>query len=391
MITSEDFLLLSSEQGHALVEQHKETPSHELAFKGLPRAVCSVVAQLSKCKKKLPDHYRVSAIVDDRAYQQCSSSATALAKEYSGASCLDLTMGLGVDSYYLSKRFDRVVSLEMYDLYAQIGCYNFSLLGADNIEVINTSAEEYLLNATERFDMIYVDPARRDDSSRKLLFEDCSPDILSLMDRIFAITDKLVIKASPLFDCDMAQRLFSGYGSLVISAVSYGGECKELLIEISSGVEERNLCGVTVISSSGDVCSFSSGYHNVRELAMVDDVNSARYLYIPDVAFYKMRRLDMSHAGGCEVSSADGVLLSRERVEVSGAGFKVLSVMDYQPAKLKRWLKSSGIKHATIYRKGSRTPGSDIKRSLGLKDGSAAHLVITSHHGRDILFHVEPL
>jgi len=57
---------------------------------------------------------------------------------------LDLTCGLGADALFLSRRFRRVVTLERDATLARIAAENFARLGAGNIEVVCSSAEEYL-------------------------------------------------------------------------------------------------------------------------------------------------------------------------------------------------------------------------------------------------------
>lgn len=391
MITREDFIYLTSSEARELISRHKGEDATKLALKGVPRLVCTAVKSLERCRKKLPDHYRVAAIVDDLAYEQSSSSATASTKHFNGESCLDLTLGLGSDSYALSKQFGKVTSLERSELYAEIGRYNMSLLGADNIEIINCSAEEYLANCKERFDLIYVDPARRDEQGRTALFEECSPNILELKEEILRITDRLVIKASPLFDADMAERLFSSWGALTITATSLLGECKELTILIDRSADHENRGAVNMINSRGEALHRAWPYNKKCELTIAEDIEAMRYLYIPDVVFYKMRRLDKAVIERCSISCPEGVLLSEELYSVAGGTFKIVKVSQYTPKKLKSAIKKEGKERATIYRKGCRASGQEIKKALALKDGNRAHFVFTSHRGSDIMIEVTPL
>ncbi len=389
MITKEDFIFLSSDEARELLLKHQGGNPTKMALVGVPRLICSAIATLEKCKKKLPDHYDVMAIVDDLAYEQSSSKATALSKGYSGTSCLDLTMGLGVDSYYLSKSFERVTSLERFDVYAQIGKYNLSLLGAENIDVINTTAQEYLDSCSQRFDMVYVDPARREDGGRSSHLVDCSPNVIELKDKIFAITNRLVIKASPMFDQDEAIRLMQDWGALTVTAVSLDGECKELLIEIDRTKEHTPVSVCKVTRSSGEYQTFTSNTA-AKPIPTLENIESAKFLYLPDVAFYKMRRLDMATTADCYKTSSEGVLLSHEPIDVCGLGFEILSCGEYSPKKLKSQIKKlkSGF---TIYRKGSKVTGEKIRSVLSIKDGSANHIVFTNYKNRDIYFWVRPL
>jgi len=182
--------------------------------------------------------------------EQCSSSATASYKaalaghiaRSSGSAIddrawriADLTGGLGVDSWYFSKRADKVFYNEMQTALCEAARHNFKILGADNISVSNhmVDAEEYSPSALlESFspDIIYIDPARRNESGRKVfLIEECSPDVLTLKDDLFATARHLLIKLSPMADITMVCRRL-GPTCREVHVVAYGGECKELLI-----------------------------------------------------------------------------------------------------------------------------------------------------------------
>ena len=85
---------------------------------------------------------RDRCILPPLAFEQASSEACAAHKRIDGDTALDLTCGLGVDALFLSRRFRRVVTLERNAMLARVASENFSRLGATNIEVVNTSAED---------------------------------------------------------------------------------------------------------------------------------------------------------------------------------------------------------------------------------------------------------
>lgn len=182
--------------------------------------------------------------------EQCSSSATACYKAFlaehiahSSGSLLDdrawkiadLTGGLGVDSWFFSKRAEKVFYNEMQTALCEAARHNFKILGATNITVSNSmvDAEESApsdLLASFCPDIIYIDPARRSESGRKVfLIEECTPDVLTLKDDIFRTARHLLIKLSPMADITMACKRL-GSTCREVHVVAYGGECKELLI-----------------------------------------------------------------------------------------------------------------------------------------------------------------
>ena len=140
---------------------------------------------------------------------------------------LDLTGGLGVDSWAFAQVAERVVYYERDAELAGAAERNFARLGADNIEV----RCETVTPATElpEADLIYADPARRNAAGRKVfLLEDCTPDILTLLPMLLQRAPAVLLKLSPMADLAMlAERL--GAALREIHVVEHDGEVKELL------------------------------------------------------------------------------------------------------------------------------------------------------------------
>ena len=140
---------------------------------------------------------------------------------------LDLTGGLGVDSWAFSQVAERVVYFERDAELAAAAERNFARLGADNIEVrCETVTPDTKLPEA---DLIYADPARRDAAGRKVfLLEDCTPDILTLLPMLLQKAPAVLLKLSPMADLTMlTERL--GPALREIHVVELDGEVKELL------------------------------------------------------------------------------------------------------------------------------------------------------------------
>ena len=136
--------------------------------------------------------------------EQCSSSATAsykailasrIAKNSSGREdewrIADLTGGLGVDSWFFSKKASAVLYNEMQETLCAASARNFKALGADNITISRHAVSSFTEGEMEmtptdllsgfRPDIVYMDPARRGEGGKKVfLIEDCTPDVLTL-------------------------------------------------------------------------------------------------------------------------------------------------------------------------------------------------------------------
>jgi hypothetical protein len=140
---------------------------------------------------------------------------------------IDLTGGLGVDSWAFAQVAERVVYFERSEELAAAAGRNFQRLGAGNIDV----RCETVTPQTElpEADLIYADPARRDAAGRKVfLLEDCTPDILTLLPMLLRKAPTVLLKLSPMADLAMlAERL--GPALREIHVVECDGEVKEIL------------------------------------------------------------------------------------------------------------------------------------------------------------------
>lgn len=210
-----------------------------------------------KLKDKMPQWYGQPRMIFPAklSAEQCSSTLTGRYK--AGLAALiaggkpfriaDLTGGLGVDTWYFSMEASEVLYNEMQTVLCMAAEHNFRILGAGNIQFSNRciipecQAEQgkaesgNLATAAEilgafKPDIIYADPARRSESGRKVfLIEECTPDILSLKEELFAVSRHILLKLSPMADISMVcSRL--GPGCRQVHVIGAGGECKELLI-----------------------------------------------------------------------------------------------------------------------------------------------------------------
>ena len=205
--------------------------------------VVNCIESRRKLKGKVQEWYDEPMLVFPAklSAEQCSSSATGRYKaelagniaETGNWRIADLTGGLGVDSWYFSQKAGEVLYNEMQSLLCDAAAYNFGILKAVNIRITNHKVSPGSLNLIlEGFspDIVYMDPARRGEGGKKVfLIEDCTPDVLTIKDEIFARTRHILIKLSPMADISMVcNRL--GDSCREVHVVASAGECKELLI-----------------------------------------------------------------------------------------------------------------------------------------------------------------
>ncbi len=369
VITSEEYaLLLTGEVQRAIAAARDRDPVEVAMDRTVPHArlVATQVKYLARAVQKLPSYAAAQCILPPLAFEQASSEACAAHKRITGDTVLDLTCGLGVDAFFLSRRFRRVVTLERSEVLARAAAENFSRLEATNIEVVNTSAEEYLRQEDLHFDWIYADPDRRSAEGRKLVrLEDCSPDIIALEPLLSRISGRLCIKNSPLFDVDEALRLFPDSR---VEVLSLGDECKEVLVYADG-------TGPLVTATALGRGSFSARPGQTAPEPGAFDPARYRWLVMPDVALQKARLARLHLAGKADIWSENGYGFAAEEPQgVLGRVFAVERIEPYDPKRLKRELKGRG---AEVLKRDFPLAAEELMRRLGLHPGAELRLAFT--------------
>lgn len=127
-----------------------------------------------QCLSELAARYKASLVESQKV-----PSGTPINVE---SRMVDLTGGYGVDTYFLSERFAHTDYVEQNEELCKIAEHNFNVR-SDNVRctkvsIHNTSAEEFLETAGE-YDLIFLDPARRDSHGGKVFrLEDCTPNVV---------------------------------------------------------------------------------------------------------------------------------------------------------------------------------------------------------------------
>lgn len=371
MITPAEYtILLLPEVQRAIGENRRRNPVEVALDRHVPHAriVATQVKYLARAESKLPSYAAAQCILPPRAFEQASSEQCAAHKSLEGETVLDLTCGLGVDTFYLSRHFKQVVTLERDPVLARIAAGNFGRLGAHNIEVVCAPAEEYLAQAGLRFDWIYADPDRRSAEGRKLVrLEECSPDIPALMPLLMRASGRLCIKNSPLFDVDEALRLFP---ESRVEVVSLAGECKEVVIYADG-------TGPRVTATALGTGSFTAHPEQAIHLSAPGAFEPARYgwLVVPDVALQKARLARLHLRGQADIWSENGYGFAAEKPQgILGRSFAVERIEPYDPKQLKKALKGCG---AELLKRDFPLDAAELARRLGTHPGSDRRLAFT--------------
>ena len=202
--------LLHKEVQEFLEENYRKEVS-KIVFKGSPFPGVSeqeLAVQLTgkkKAEKKLPTWFTTRNIIYPPTLnlEQTSSEKTARYKAslMAGDTIVDVTGGFGIDSYFFSKEFKKVVHCELNEELSEVAAHNFGVLEAKNIESYVGDGIEFLENSSEKFDWIYIDPSRRDDAGGRVFqLSDCLPNVPEHLDLLLKKGDNILIKTSPLLD-----------------------------------------------------------------------------------------------------------------------------------------------------------------------------------------------
>lgn len=354
---------------------------------GIPTArLFEQISVRKKAKDKLPLYYNTPDVIypPQENFEQCSSERTALFKSNIIAGRIkkentvgaDLTAGFGVDSLFLSKKIGRMHAVEPNESLLDIARFNHHLLDVGNIDYHCMTAEEFLDQATELFDVVYIDPSRRTAEKRRTVaFEDTKPDIMKLAPDIIQRTNWLMIKASPLLDIQAAISQIPRVKDVFV--VSVDNECKELLLLCNK--DHNGTPAITAVNllDAGPDQIFTFTFPEERA-TIVSFREPGRYLYEPNASILKAGafksiatryHLGKMHAN-THLYTAD-VLIE----EFPGRRFRVGAFVRPDRAEIRKHIPDG---HANVTTRNYPLSPDALKKKTGLKDGGEKFLIAFS-------------
>lgn len=326
----------------AFIRGYKE-PLSKLAFKGSPffeistQELLEQIDGFRRTEKKLPIWHATEGIIypPKLNLEQTSSEQTARYKSQlvSGATLADLTGGLGIDSYYFSKKFQKVFYFERNAALATLAEHNFEQLGASKIS-ISVGDSLSLLNGNT-FDVIYIDPARRDDRKGKVFrLSDCEPDVTAELSNLLDHCTTLLIKTSPMLDLTEGLRELEKVQEIHIVAVQ--NEVKEVLWVLGKNPQPLKVHTINFGTSNDQRFTFLWDEH-----PEVHYGNPQAFLYEPNAALMKsggMNHLTQSFPV-YKLSSNAQLFTSESLMEFPGRRFHIHEVRPYSKHCLRDFKK----------------------------------------------------
>ncbi len=367
----------------AFINENLHVDLQQLILKGSPfeqisiQELASQIESKRKAKSKLPTWFNTKAIYypPKVSIEQTSSEITAKYKAdivAKGDTFLDLTAGFGVDSYYFAQVFKNGIHCELNTSLSQIVTYNYDKLAVKNIKTVAQDGLVYLKNNNEFFDLIYIDPSRRNATKGKVfLLEDYEPNVIEHLDFILTKTAQILIKVSPLLD--ISQVLNSLKKVAEVHCVAVANEVKELLFLLKKDtVKTPIIKAINLIKNKQDSFVFSW-----KETFNITYAMPKKYLYEPNAAVLKAGAFEAvaAHYNMAKLHKHTHLYTSDTLLDFVGRRFEIQAVLKPNKKELKKHLVTN---KANITKRNYPQTVAEIRKKFKIKDGGDSYLFFTT-------------
>ncbi len=367
------------------IARHLNDDVRNLALRDFPPGidkmfVLNQIQARQLLSKKVPSWASNSELLfpNHLSVEQCSSELTAAFKRNitrhtalrNPSLFADLTGGLGIDTSFLSDNFDISCYIERQPELCRLAENNFHAIGK-NISVFNDDAPSFLSHESRHFDLLFVDPARRDDFNRKMVsLHDCSPDVVQMQELLSQKASFVLIKTSPMLDVSMIINELNDIRDMYFVAVR--NECKETLVMIENGFSGKiRLHCVNIVDA--DQCSVFDFEQDEEQDAVPTFAHSIKkYLYEPNAALMKAGVFKLvSQRFAIEKLHANSHLYTSDTLvpDFPGRVFKVLASMPFNKKTKSEMLKLCDA--ASVAVRNFPLDAVCLRKKLGLKDSNS--------------------
>ena len=307
----------------------------------IPELVWQIKAR-QKAKTKLPEWFTNEDVIFPKmlSVEQCSSEITAKFKAslVHGETLIDLTGGMGVDIAYMSKNFKNATYIEQNADLCKTTTYNFEQLKIENVTFTEGNSIDFLENHITNYSWVYLDPHRRDDTGNKVVsLQDCEPNILEIKDSLFAKTENILLKASPMLDINLAVSELQNVANIYVVAVE--NEVKEILFHLQKGYQPE--AQYHAVNLPNGTFAFKKSQ---EKNAIIKIGPPLTYLYEPNAAILKSGgfRIIAQHFDLHKVAPHSHLYTSVDLVEnFQGRIFKIEGVCKLDKKEITKYLSES--------------------------------------------------
>ena len=394
------------------IKQHRNDDIYRLALTKAPEGVnlqyaLSQISAYQTLTKKVPSWAACDELIFPRqlSLEQSSSELTArykaeLIRQFMGSDTyqhIDLTGGMGIDCYFIAQYASHSHYVEQSSELCTIAQHNFTYLNP-NISVHNTTAEEFLNILSPCFKetsptgggglstlnsqlstLIYLDPARRGDHGQKLVsISDCQPNVIELLPQMFELTNKIVVKLSPMLDITRAINELSHIEKLYV--ISVNNECKELLLLINKECETDTEIYAVNIDNKGNKSDILKGtIPSESQIGISHAREVGSYLYEPFAAHLKSGLYKtIAQQYGVEKLHQHSHLYTSNTLnnDFPGRKFQVKEVIPFDKKSAKTLFKS--LQKANITTRNFPLTVSELRTQYKIKDGGETYIFATT-------------
>ena len=347
------------------------------------RRAARIIEARRKIRDKLPSWHAHPELdyPDSLPLEQCSSEATARYKQPfvpDGGRIADLTGGLGVDCWFLSRKAGEAHYCERNEALCETARHNFDILEdrpGFRIESHPGDGLQWLRQAAGHFDLIYLDPARRSRTAKRVYdISDCEPDLLAVKGDLLAKTNRVLAKISPM--ADIARTLVQFPEARELHVVATGGEVKELLLLLEAGDPGRTVPQI-IVADDGRRFAFAPADEPAAEVRYADALG--RYLFQPSKALRKAGafRLLSARFGLAKLAPSTHLYTSDAPVEgFPGKTFEVEEVLGWSKDAQRQLQHRFERLEMTALNFPLDTEA--LRKRLGIAGGGSRHLLATT-------------
>ena len=309
--------------------------------------------------------------------EQASSQSTAefKADNLNGKKFLDLTCGFGIDAYFLSQNFGEITLVEKNPELLDLVKHNWKILNK-TATFVNENLEHFLAKNSDRFDVIYLDPARRDsEKNKKFLLEDLSPNLLEIQDQLLEISSQIIIKLSPLIDISYLISVLKNVAKIQIIAVR--NEVKELIVFLEKARKGDDV-EISCINLESDDAEFAFQFKE-EKTAVSAFSEPQQFLYIPNNAVLKSGAFNLisQFFNGKKLHPNTHFYTSDKRIERFPGRILEINMIDSKHIR-------KGEKYNIISKNYPLSPD-EIKKKYKILDGGNCYLIFTQTQNRKII------
>lgn len=368
------------------ITQNRDADVRALALSKIPSGIdlhycLEQIAGLQVAKQKLPSWLRIEGIVYPIkiSLEQCSSEQTALYKQQLVEQLLpegrqktaDLTGGFGIDFSFLAKIFNEADYVEQDEKLCEIARHNFPLLGLSNAKVHNKTCEDFL-DEMGHFDIIYIDPSRRNAEGRKVVaLNDCSPNIESIQETLLSRAQFVLVKLSPMLDLQDTLRRLPKVSE--VHVVSVGGECKEVLLVLS---QQKSVVAFHCVNLSEQTQTYCT---TIRDAESVIAPLPECYLYEPNASILKagVQNTLCKTYNIKKLHPFSHLFTSAHFIDnFPGRSFQIEDYCNFSKKDLKRML--AGISQCNLTIRNFPSTVAELRKQLKLREGGDCYLFATT-------------